>query len=177
MPKPSVIDLVAAYHFAAVKHVDQRRKGDRGEPYLNHLTEVTQLVAQATEGADLDVLIAAVLHDTVEDIGVSTAEIAGLFGGRVAALVAEVTDDKALPKVERKRLQVAHAADASAGAKLIKLADKTANLRALTASPPPDWSSERRGAYRDWAREVVAGCRGVSPWLEARFDEAAAALD
>ncbi len=116
------------------------------------------------------------LHDTVEDTGVSLTEIAEQFGPEVAALVAEVTDDKSLPKPERKRLQVEHAPHATRGAKLIKLADKTANLRALNHSPPPDWSSERRNSYRDWAREVVAGCRGVSPWLEARFDEAAEAL-
>ncbi|WP_174302004.1 HD domain-containing protein [Caulobacter sp. S45] len=172
----TVVDLAAAYHFAAVQHVDQRRKGQRAEPYMNHLTEVAELVAHATEGRELDIAIAAVLHDTVEDTGASLAEISERFGADVAALVAEVTDDKSLPKAERKRLQVEHAPHASRGAKLIKLADKTANLRALVASPPPDWTAERRDEYRDWAREVVAGCRGASPWLEARFDEAAAAL-
>ena len=172
----TVVDLAAAYHFAAVRHVDQRRKGLRAEPYVNHLTEVADLVARATDAAELDTLIAAVLHDTVEDTGVTLAEIDEQFGSGVAALVAEVTDDKSLPKAERKRLQVEHAPHASRGAKLIKLADKTANLRALVASPPPDWPAERRHAYRNWATDVVAGCRGASPWLEARFDEAAAAL-
>lgn len=172
----NIVDLAAAYHFAALRHVDQRRKGLRAEPYINHLTEVAELVARATDAAELDVIIAAVLHDTVEDTGVSLQEIADQFGAEVAGLVAEVSDDKSLPKAERKRLQVEHAPHASRGAKLIKLADKTANLRALAASPPPDWTTERRDAYRDWTREVVAGCRGVSSWLEARFDEAADAL-
>ena len=173
----TVVDLAAAYHFAAVRHVDQRRKGLRAEPYVNHLTEVAELVARATPPAARASVIAAGGHATVEDTGVSLQEIAEQFGPEVAAIVAEVTDDKSLSKAERKRLQVEHAPHASRGAKLIKLADKTANLRALAQSPPPDWSSERRDAYRDWTREVVAGCRGVSPWLEARFDEAADGLD
>ena len=172
-----IVDLAAAYHFAAVQHVDQRRKGERAEPYINHLTEVANLVARATGGIDFDVILAAVLHDVVEDTAVDLAEVAARFGPDVAALVAEVTDDKALPKAQRKRLQVEHARRASVQARLIKLADKTANLRALATSPPLDWPDDRRRAYRDWAREVVAGCRGVSAWLEAEFDGAAAALD
>jgi (p)ppGpp synthase/HD superfamily hydrolase len=172
----TTLDLVRAYHFAATKHVDQRRKGLAAEPYLNHLTEVAELIARATDGADIDLIIAAVLHDTVEDTATSFEELANNFGRRVSGLVEEVTDDKRLPKATRKALQIEHAAHASNGAKLIKLADKTANLRALAASPPAGWSSERRTDYVDWARKVVAGCRGQCPWIEAEFDSAAAAV-
>lgn len=172
----TVTDLARAYHFAALKHVGQRRKGEAAEPYINHLTEVGELVASATGGEDLGLIIAAVLHDTVEDTATSPAELRAAFGPRVAELVAEVTDDKSLPKAERKQLQIKHAAMASAGAKIIKLADKTSNLRALAASPPADWSAERRAEYLTWAEQVVAGCRGANASLEAAFDEAAAAL-
>ena len=94
----------------------------------------------------------------------------------MAAIVAEVTDDKALPKAERKQLQIAHAAHKSPGAKLVKLADKIANLRDIAASPPADWDHARKAAYVRWAGEVVAGLRGTNTALEAAFDAAAAVL-
>jgi GTP diphosphokinase / guanosine-3',5'-bis(diphosphate) 3'-diphosphatase len=169
--------LTDAYHFAAAKHVGHRRKGEAEEPYVNHLTEVADLVAQATGGTDLDAIVAAVLHDTVEDTDTSFAEIAARFGERTAGLVAEVTDDKSLPKAERKRAQIEHAAHASPAAKVIKLADKTANLRSMAASPPRGWDAARRADYLDWSRKVVAGCRGANPWLEAQFDAAAETLE
>ncbi|MGI8839577.1 MAG: HD domain-containing protein [Caulobacteraceae bacterium] len=166
--------LARAYDFAAARHAGQRRKGEAAEPYINHLTEVARLVAEATGGADADLVIAAILHDTVEDTATSFEELAALFGPRVAGLVREVTDDKSLEKAERKRLQVEHAGDASVGAKIIKIADKTSNLRALAASPPVGWAAARKAEYLAWARHVVDRCRGVNPWLEARFDAAAA---
>jgi (p)ppGpp synthase/HD superfamily hydrolase len=169
----SILTLAEAYQFAADKHVGQRRKGEAEEPYVNHLTEVADLVARATGGADVELVIAAVLHDTVEDTETTFEEIAARFGPRVADLVAEVTDDKTLPKSERKRLQIDHAAHASPGAKVIKLADKTSNLRAMAFSPPKGWPAARRAEYLDWSRKVVAGCRGANAWLEGQFDAAA----
>lgn len=172
----SILTLAEAYQFAAAKHVSQRRKGEAEEPYVNHLTEVADLVARATGGGDVEVIVAAVLHDTVEDTETTFEEIAERFGRRVADLVAEVTDDKTLPKADRKRLQIEHAAHASPGAKVIKLADKTSNLRAMAFSPPKGWPAARRVEYADWARKVVAGCRGSNAWLEAQFDAAARVL-
>ena len=172
----TIVDIARAYHFAATRHADQRRKGERAEPYINHLTEVAELVAQATQGEDLDLIVAAVLHDVVEDTATTFADVTTGFGSRVAGLVREVTDDKTLPKAERKRLQVLHAAQSSSGAKIIKLADKTANLRALATSPPADWSPRRRRDYVEWAIQVVAGCAGVSADLERKFQTSAAAV-
>jgi (p)ppGpp synthase/HD superfamily hydrolase len=168
--------LARAYHFAAARHVHQRRKGEAAEPYMNHLTEVADLVAQATRGSDPDVLIAAVLHDTVEDTETTLEEIEAAFGERVAELVAEVTDDKSLPKQTRRDLQVEHAAHASRGAQIIKLADKTSNLRALASSPPQGWSDQRIAEYVDWAGRVVDACRGADKGLAAEFDKAVAAM-
>jgi (p)ppGpp synthase/HD superfamily hydrolase len=152
MTENLMVTLSRAYHFAAGRHVDQRRKGEAAEPYMNHLTEVAELVAQATRATDPEIIIAAVLHDTVEDTETTLDDLRGRFGERVAGLVAEVTDDKSLPKQARKDLQVEHAAHASRGAQIIKLADKTSNLRSLAASRPKGWSRERIDEYVDWAR-------------------------
>jgi (p)ppGpp synthase/HD superfamily hydrolase len=165
--------VMRAADAAARWHVDQRRKGSAQEPYLNHLLEVASLVTQATGGTDTDAVIAALLHDAVEDQGVTAETIAREFGQHVGEIVMEVTDDKSLPKADRKRLQIARAPHKSREAKLIKLADKTSNLRTIAVSPAADWSVERRLEYIDWAKAVVAGLRGTSPWLEAQFDEAA----
>src|SRR5690242_3521732 len=104
-----LVSVLRAADAAARWHVDQRRKGAAREPYVNHLLEVASLVAEATGGADPDLVVAALLHDAMEDQGVSRELIAAEYGADVAGLVAEVTDDKALPKAERKRLQVEHA--------------------------------------------------------------------
>jgi len=168
-----LLTLARAYNFAAAKHIDQRRKGEAAEPYLNHLTEVAELVARATEGAEPDMIVAAILHDTVEDTATTLAEIETAFGAPVAGMVAEVTDDKSLPKQTRKALQIVHAAHASKGARIIKLADKTSNIRALATSPPRGWNAERRMEYVAWAKQVVDVCRGANPWLAAEFDAAA----
>ena len=121
---------------------------------------------------DVEVLCAALLHDTVEDTATTHEELAEAFGARIARIVAEVTDDKLLPKAERKRLQVEHAATLSPEAKLVKLADKTCNLRDVAVRPPAHWDLARRREYFDWAKRVVDGVRGAHPRLEAAFDAA-----
>jgi guanosine-3',5'-bis(diphosphate) 3'-pyrophosphohydrolase len=168
------IAVLKAADAAARWHVHQRRKGAAEEPYINHLLEVASLVAEATHAKDPNLVIAALLHDAIEDQEVPREMIADSFGEDVADLVEEVTDDKTLDKHARKRAQVTYAPKKSDRAKLIKLADKTSNVRAITASPPPDWSVKRRLEYIAWAREVVSGLRGANVWLEEEFDRAAA---
>lgn len=164
--------IVRAYDFAARHHVDQRRKGAKGEPYLNHLTEVALLVAESSGGSDVNQLCAAVLHDTIEDTIATYDDLVAQFSRDVADLVQEVTDDKSIPKHDRKRLQIEHAAHISDRAKVIKIADKTSNLRSLVTSPPAGWSPERLREYVAWAHDVVRSCRGLNPRLEAAFDAA-----
>jgi (p)ppGpp synthase/HD superfamily hydrolase len=113
----------------------------------------------------------------VEDQEVPVEMIAREFGKRVADIVMEVTDDKTLPTDERKRKQIETAPKKSREAKLIKLADKTSNLRAIASSPAAEWSVKRRLEYIEWAKNVVAGLRGISPWLEQQFDAAVAAAE
>jgi (p)ppGpp synthase/HD superfamily hydrolase len=172
MPQDWIAVLRAA-DAAARWHVNQRRKGATQEPYVNHLLEVAALVAEATSGADPELVVAALLHDSIEDQEVPRAVLVERFGEGVARLVEEVTDDKSLAKQERKRLQVEHAEHISRRAKILKLADKISNLRAIAASPPPDWSVKRRLEYVAWARSVAAGLIGVSEPLERAFEEAA----
>jgi (p)ppGpp synthase/HD superfamily hydrolase len=155
--------LVArAADFAARMHVSQRRKGAAQEPYLNHLAEVALLLGEATGGTD---------HVLVE---AEREELEALFGREVAAIVADVTDDKSLKKTERKRLQIETAPQKSRQARLLKIADKTSNLRAMAMSPPVGWDLARRQEYVDWALAVVAGCRGLNAELERKFDAAVA---
>ena len=170
--------VLKAASTAAQWHTNQRRKGAAQEPYINHLLEVAQLIAEATEGRDPNLVIAALLHDAIEDCEISREEIsAGTFGEDVATLVVAVTDDKNLKKEVRKQLQVEVAPHQPRRAKMLKLADKTSNLRALGSSPPANWSLERKLDYLAWARAVAHGLRGVNPWLEARFDAAAEAAE
>lgn len=164
--------VLRAARFAAHHHRDQRRKGDAGEPYLNHLIEVAHILAAVTGDADPVLIAAGLLHDVVEDQDVTLAEVTTAFGPEIAGIVAEVTDDKSLHKTDRKRLQVEMTPHKSVRARMLKIADKTSNLRAIITSPPVGWSVARKRAYYDWAAAVVAGCRGVCPALEAQFDEA-----
>jgi hypothetical protein len=66
---------------------------------------------------------------------------------------------------------VEHAPRKSRRAKVLKLADKTSNIRSI-ANDPPGWSARRRLAYVQWGRDVVVDLSGASPQLERLFDEA-----
>ena len=76
--------------------------------------------------------------------------------------MAEVTDNKSLAKELRKDIQAETAHKKSPKAKVLKLADKTSNLRALAISPAPDWSMRRKIEYISWARKVVIGLRELT---------------
>jgi len=164
--------VLEAVSFAASRHRHQRRKGADQSPYVNHPIDVARELAATGGVGDVDVLLAALLHDTVEDTGTRPGELEERFGAAVRRLVEEVSDDKSLSKAERKRLQVERAAALSPGAKLIKLADKICNVREVALDPPHDWSSARRREYFDWAEAVVARLRGTNEALERTFDAA-----
>lgn len=164
--------LLSALAFAAQKHRDQRRKDLVASPYINHPIALANVLANETDIDDERVLVAAILHDTLEDTETTVIELVREFGQEIADIVVEVSDDKALPAAERKRLQVEHAGTISRRAKLVKLADKICNLRDIANSPPADWSLERQRAYFDWAKAVVDNLRGAHLSLEHVFDEA-----
>jgi guanosine-3',5'-bis(diphosphate) 3'-pyrophosphohydrolase len=164
--------LLRALAFAAHKHRDQRRKDAEASPYINHPIALADVLVNEGGVSDIEVLCAALLHDTVEDTATTLEELEAVFNPRIARIVAEVTDDQNLPKAERKRLQVAHAGTLSPAAKLVKLADKICNLRDVAERAPPSWDLARRREYFDWAKRVVDGLRGTHPRLEAAFDAA-----
>jgi guanosine-3',5'-bis(diphosphate) 3'-pyrophosphohydrolase len=163
--------LLAALHFAATRHSPQRRKDVAASPYINHPIAVAELLSRVAQVTEPDILLAAVLHDVLEDTPARAEEIAARFGPRVTAWVQEVTDDKRLPQAERKQRQVEHAPHLSREARLIKLADKTHNVGDFQSDQPVNWSQQRKLQYLDWAERVVAGLRGVCPPLEALFDQ------
>ncbi len=162
--------FVRALSFAADKHQGQRRKGHDQLPYINHPICVTEILWRVGGVWDMPTLVAALLHDTIEDTETSAEELEMLFGAEVLALVQEVTDDKSLPKATRKQLQIEHAPHLTDKARLIKLADKINNVYDVSHDPPERWPHERMIAYLDWAEAVVAGLRGINATLEARFD-------
>ena len=162
----TVTSILKALHFAAIKHRDQRRKDTEVSPYVNHPIEVAELLARVGGATDLVILQGAILHDTIEDTETTPEELEAAFGPEVRRVVEEVTDDKRLPKAERKRLQIEHAPHLSERAKQIKIADKISNVRAVTKAPPADWPLERRHEYLNWTEQVVTGLRGCNQPLE-----------
>lgn len=172
----SIALIIDALAFAAHKHRDQRRKDKGASPYINHPVTLAHILA--TEGGVTDsvALAGALLHDTVEDTETTYEELVGRFGSAVADVVMECTDNKALPKAERKELQVKHAPHMTHAAKLVKIADKTANLRDVASHPPADWTRARRHEYANWAKRVIDNLGSVNPALEASFASAHAAV-
>ena len=162
-------DFIRALAFASRKHSQQRRKDVDASPYINHPIALVSILAVEAGINDRDTLCAALLHDTIEDTDTSVEELVEAFGGPVASLVQEVTDDKRLPKAERKLRQVEHAAHLSAKARSVKLADKIANLRDVADSPPVNWSLARRQEYFDWAKQVVDQITDPPPYLLSLF--------
>ena len=168
---PAIRLVSAAADLAARRHNGMARKGRGSDPYINHLAEVANILAEVTDGADAELVAAGWLHDTVEDTGTTRDELAQRFDERVAALVVEVTDDMSLPKAARRQRQIEDAPHKSAGAKLIKIADKISNIRArIHRDPSPEERADLTD-YVDWAEQVVAGCRGVNAALDQMFDD------
>lgn len=166
----SIALVLRAAAFAADRHRNQRRKDAEASPYINHPIALASILAHEAGITDPLVIAAALLHDTIEDTDTSSQELEAMFGVEIADIVLEVTDDKSLPKAERKRLQIEHAQTLTTRAKLVKLADKIANLRDISSAPPADWSLERRRDYFTWASQVVEGLRGTHSRLEELFD-------
>jgi len=163
--------VVKAVDFAAAKHRGQSRKDAVNTPYINHPISLANLLANEGYITDTDVIVAALLHDTLEDTDATVEEIKDLFSEKIKNIVIEVTDDKSLPSPERKRLQIETATKLSHAARLVKLADKICNLRDIVTNPPVKWSLERKREYFDWAKDVIDQLRGTNEKLEALFDE------
>lgn len=163
--------ILKALNYAAEKHSGQKRKDSAASPYINHPIQVTEILWRIGEVRDPVLLLASILHDTIEDTDATPGEIRARFGEEVQAIVLEVTDDKNLPKEVRKQRQVETAPHKSPRAKMLKIADKISNVEDIIYTPPQDWSLERRQEYLLWSERVVAGLRGVNEKLERRYDD------
>ena len=167
--------FIKALAFAAHKHRVQRRKDVEASAYINHPIALADVLCNEGGITDVNVLCAALLHDTVEDTQTTPEELEQNFGKAIRDIVAEVTDDKSLEKADRKQQQIEHAAHASPQAKLVKLADKISNLRDISNTPPANWDLQRKQEYFDWAKTVIDQVRGTNAKLESIFDECYAA--
>lgn len=168
MIESDIHKIFNAVVFAAQKHRTQTRKDPQHTPYIIHPIGVAHHMLKVGRVRDPDILIGGLLHDTVEDTETTFDEIKNAFGPRVESFVREVTDDKSLPKAERKLLQIVNASHKSAGGAQIKLADKFYNVTDLRQNPPSDWTQERIDQYFVWAKQVV----DALPWVNAPLKEA-----
>ncbi|XP_014276418.1 guanosine-3',5'-bis(diphosphate) 3'-pyrophosphohydrolase MESH1 isoform X3 [Halyomorpha halys] len=179
-------DFMKCVNFCAIKHRFQKRKDPEGTPYINHPIGVANILVEEGGITDSDVLMAALLHDTVEDTDTTFDEIEKHFGSKIRGIVCEVTDDKSLPKEARKLMQlellgnfsdvqinskIEHAPVSSFEAKLVKLADKLYNLRDLQRVTPVGWSEQRVKEYYAWSAQVIEGLRGTNEAIENELDK------
>lgn len=163
--------ILKAAHFAAQKHRDQRRKDKHASPYIIHPISVALAITQIGSVDDPEILAAALLHDTLEDTETTPEELEAEFGKKVCEYVLDVSDDKTLPKDERKSRQIEHAKKISKGAALIKLGDKISNVTDVINNPPEDWDINRRKEYLNWAEKVIDNCPKVNDRMEDKFQE------
>lgn len=157
--------------FAANKHRYQLRKGADSAPYINHPIKVAQLLIEVGEVYDIDIIIAAILHDTIEDTKTTKEELYKEFSEKITDYVLEMTDDKTQEKIQRKLLQIQNAPHKSPGAKLIKICDKISNITDVVHNPPSWWELQRRKDYLDWAQKVVNALGEVNLNLNDLFNE------
>lgn len=163
--------FVKAVKVASTAHKFQMRK-DGVTPFICHPIIVADLISSVGGVQNEDILAAAILHDIIEDTPTSYEEVKSMFGSTIANIIMECSDDKSLLKAERKLIQVAEARYKSYAAKIVKLADKIANMNDILNNPPTTWDKDRKLAYFDWSKEVVdAGLRGNNPNLESMFDD------
>lgn len=165
--------LSRAEAFARVAHANQVRGNRAKEPYVNHLREVAELVS--TSRGSLEEIIAAWLHDSVEDTETTLEQIHEQFGPSVSEIVLGLTDKpewEGLPLLERKTLQAERVAGETASIKRVKLADQISNTRCCILDPPTNWSAEKVRDYVEGARRIAIACMGISTYLDTHFEVA-----
>lgn len=170
MEETSLSLLLKAIRFASMKHKNQRRKDLDASPYINHPIAVAETLWRIGRVRDMITIISGILHDTIEDTDATPEELETEFGQEIRSEVEEVSDEKGLPKDNRKRLQVENANHRSKRARQITLADKICNIQDIAACPPADWSADRKIEYIRWSRAVINEIRGTNPELERYFD-------
>ena len=164
-----ISSFIEALDFAAYRHRFDKTKNE--EPYINHVISVCKLIAVTGEVSDEDILIAAALHDTVEKTGTKANEINYHFGDKVFQLVMEVTDHSGGNDTEKFQQQLQRVESLSSSARVIKLADKIANVKSLLSFPPEGWDLQKRSLYINWADRIITALKGTNQKLESYYDE------
>jgi (p)ppGpp synthase/HD superfamily hydrolase len=155
--------LLKAVSFAAIKHQGQTRKDLHCTPYIIHPIGVSRILWEEGKIRSANVLVAALLHDTLEDTETTPTELEHLFGPRVYSTVTEVTNDPLLTSLENKQRQVDHGPFLSMDAKLVKLADRIYNIRDMKNS---DWNEEKIQNYKSWGSKLLKALNGTNKRLE-----------
>jgi len=173
-----IAKILNASRFAAFHHREVPRKNALHAPYIVHPLRVAEFLLKYGYSADVDVdlLVAAICHDGLEDTKMTPEEIRKRFGDRVLQLVLDVTDDKSLPQTIRKLKQIEHAETLCEDAADLKAADKLENCWSLLSYEkgggiPEGWSVQRVQEYVVWAKKVVNALPKVKAPLRDAFDK------
>lgn len=166
-----ILRLLSAIECAADAHEGQIRKDEARTPYIHHPLTVCCNVWREGGITNTDVLIAALLHDTLEDSKkITSRDISESFGEHVSKMVEELTNDKKLSSADNKKRQIDKAPSMSIEAKTIKLADRLANIRDLISTPPVDWDRSKLEEYFEWGHKLLAALRGSCIGLETALE-------
>lgn len=163
--------IFKALQYASIKHKGQIRKGRDRAAYINHPIAVANTIINVGKIEDENTIIAALLHDVIEDTDTTEQDISEAFNSEIAQIVLEVSDDKHLSIEERKALQIKNAPHLSDEAKIIRVADKICNIRDVIDFPPITWNKKRKIIYLNWTRNIVDQIRNTNISLETLFDK------
>jgi (p)ppGpp synthase/HD superfamily hydrolase len=169
MIQSEMAKIVRAAYFAGEKHKDQRRSDKEETPYINHPLELASILVDEGYVEDVDVICAALLHDTVEDTDTTFEELESIFGPVVTNIVREVSNDMSLSSTERRAKETANIPRLSHSAKLVKLADKIANIRDISTMPPVGWTLAKKEAYFDFSLSIAEQAKDASQTLYETF--------
>ena len=164
-----MVQVVRAAYFAGEKHKDQRRSDKEETPYINHPLELASILVDEGDVGEVEIICAALLHDTLEDTNTTFEELVAKFGITVAKIVREVTNNMTLTSAERRIQEAACIPNLSREAKLVKLADKIANIRDISTMPPVSWNIEKKELYFDFSLSIAEQAKDASPKLYSVF--------
>lgn len=169
MQQSEMAKIVRAAYFAGEKHKDQRRSDKEETPYINHPLELASILVDEGYVDDVNVICAALLHDTIEDTETTFEELESIFGPVVTNIVREVSNDMTLSSTERRIRETENIPGLSHPAKLVKLADKIANIRDISTMPPVGWTLAKKEAYFDFSLSIAERAKDASPLLYEVF--------
>uniref|UniRef100_A0A8R1XYA5 Guanosine-3',5'-bis(diphosphate) 3'-pyrophosphohydrolase MESH1 n=1 Tax=Onchocerca volvulus TaxID=6282 RepID=A0A8R1XYA5_ONCVO len=163
--------IIKAVDLAARRHRKQRRKDATQTPYVNHPIGVAYILTNEGQITDTATVIAAILHDTVEDTKTTDEEIRRMFGDEIADIVKECTVVKSIKREIRMKSQLEKASKLSRKAKLVQLADKLYNIRDIERCTPCGWTKQHVAEYISFAKDLLSNIRGTHDYLETALDD------